>query len=745
MGERFGFLPASFESTAGGSIWLHAVSVGEIMAAFELLKRLKAEHPSVPIFVSTTTLAGREMAEQKLAALVDGVFFAPIDYASVVRRVLRTLRPALVVVMETEIWPNLFREAKRAGASLLLINGRISDRALPRYRQWRGFFRHILCWPDAILTQTEEDARRFVLAGAPIGRVRAAGNLKYDFEPPTAGIAFEVASFIDSLKPTHVWIAASTMAPAPEIGANEDNVDEDDAVIAAFQKIARPGLLLILVPRKPERFDVVAEKLRVAKIPFVRRTAFGALTLPGVLLLDSIGELAALYALADVVFMGGTLAARGGHNILEPAYFGKPVIAGPHMENFAEIGREFEQGGAIRRIRTANELADAVGALLQDPQTCFEIGGRGRELVRAKRGVTGRMGCEIWMAYAEGVVNPPVRSLAFLVLGPLTLLWRAGRIIDAAKSHALRRSLDRPVISIGGLTMGGVGKSPLVAHLSRRLREAGHNVAILTRGYRRSSHEPVVIVERGEHAPTALTGDEAQMFIRGGDAHVGIGKDRFAVGKKMELQLQPDVFILDDGFQHGKLARKHDIVLIDALNPFGGGVFPLGRSREPAEALRRATILMVTRSEPGIPIVGLEMLLRPYNTEAPIFRSWVKPLEWVNLSTGDARPAKDLGVKRVAAFCGLGNPRSFWKTLEGSGLQVVFHWAFDDHHAYRCDELKRLAQQAAAAGAEALVTTEKDMLNLFDDAASVVAPLKLYWLKIGVEIENEADFLRLLL
>jgi tetraacyldisaccharide-1-P 4'-kinase len=123
----------------------------------------------------------------------------------------------------------------------------------------------------------------------------------------------------------------------------------------------------------------------------------------------------------------------------------------------------------------------------------------------------------------------------------------------------------------------------------------------------------------------------------------------------------------------------------------------------------------------------------------------VKPLEWVNLSTGDARPAKDLGVKRVAAFCGLGNPRSFWKTLEGSGLQAVFHWAFDDHHAYRCDELKRLAQQAAAAGAEALVTTEKDMLNLFDDAASVVAPLKLYWLKIGVEIENEADFLRLLL
>jgi len=292
--------------------------------------------------------------------------------------------------------------------------------------------------------------------------------------------------------------------------------------------------------------------------------------------------------------------------------------------------------------------------------------------------------------------------------------------------------------------MGGVGKSPMVAHLARRFREAGRNPAILTRGYRRRSAEPVVIAERGDHAPSALTGDEAQIFIRGGYAHVGIGKDRFAVGTRMERQLRPDVFLLDDGFQHGKLARKHDVVLIDALNPFGGGVFPLGRSREPAEALRRATLLVVTRSEPGIPITGLEMLLRPYNTEAPIFRSWVRPIEWIDVATGETRPAGNLGAQRVAAFCGLGNPRSFWKTLEGSGLQIVFQWAFEDHHSYQCDELRRLAQQAAAAGAEVLVTTEKDMLNLFEGAAEVVAPLKLYWLRIGIEIENEEELLRLL-
>jgi tetraacyldisaccharide 4'-kinase len=745
LGERLGFLPASFDSTAGGSIWLHAVSVGEIMASLELIKRLKAEHPSVPIFVSTATLAGRETAEQKLSTIVDGVFFAPLDYRSVVRRVLRTLRPALVVILETEIWPNLYRESKRAGTALLVANGRISDRALPRYIRWHSFFRHVLRWPDAILTQSEEDARRYILAGAPPDKVRAAGNLKYDFVPPAAGIAPEIATFLDAVKPSQVWIAASTMAPSVP-----GDVDEDDVVIEVFKKIARPGLLLILVPRKPERFDLVAAKLEQAGVPFVRRSALRPLALPGALLLDSIGELAALYACADVVFMGGTLAARGGHNILEPAYFGKPVIAGPHMENFAEIAREFDRSGAQsyawKRVRDSAELAMAVTMLLDEPTARDGMGARGRELVQAKRGIAERMAREVWNAYANGVVAaPPHRIAEIVLLGPLAILWRTGRVMDAARSRAMRRELQTPVISVGGLTMGGVGKSPMVAHLAKRLRQAGRNPAILMRGYRRRSAKPAAIVERGDHAPSMLTGDEAQIFIRAGDAHVGIGKDRYVVGLAMQQLLQPDVFLLDDGFQHGKLARKHDIVLIDALNPFGGGVFPLGRSREPAEALRRATILVVTRSEPGVPISGLETLLRPYNTEAPIFRSWVRPVGWMDVGTGEVRPADNLGVKKVGAFCGLGNPRSFWKTLEGSGLDVAFRWAFDDHHSYRPDELGRLAQQATAAGAEALVTTEKDMLNLFEGAAGIVAPLKLYWLKIGIEIEKEDEFLRLIL
>ena len=700
------------------------------MSIVELLRRLRSERPSVQLFVSTTTLAGRATAEQKLEGLADGVFFVPLDYRSTVRRVLRQLRPSLVVVLETEIWPNLYREAKLSGASLLVVNGRISDRALPRYRRWNWFFRHALAQPDEILVQSEEDARRFGIAGAPPEKVKVGGNLKYDFNPPAAG------TFIDEINPEQVWIAASTMPPA-----TAGDIDEDDAVIQAFQELATThrGLLLILAPRKPERFDVVAAKLTAAGVPFTRRTAFAPLPLPSVLLLDTIGELAGLFEKAAAVFMGGTLAQRGGHNILEPAYFGKPIIVGPHMENFAAIAKEFHEAGALALIQKPSELAPAVTQLLADGST---LGQRARKLAQTKRGVTARIAARIWDAFSEGVPSPLPKLPARLVLTPLSWIWRLGHRANVALSDAAQNSLRAPVISIGGLTMGGVGKSPMVAHLAARFYEAGRNPAILTRGYKRKSAEPIVLVGRGESASLNLTGDEAQMFLREGVAHVGIGTHRYAVGSEMERHFAPGVFLLDDGFQHRKLARQHDIVLIDGLNPFGGGVFPLGRSREPAEGLERATAIVVSRAEPGQHNTGLERQLRRYNRTAPIFRCRVVPREWVDVHSTLAVPVAQPGFTKVAAFCGLGNPRSFWSTLEELKLDLVFHWPFGDHHSYSPTELQRVLAQAKTCGAEAIVTTEKDALNLCAGASEIVAPLKLYWLKIGIEIEKEEELLQ---
>jgi len=686
------------------------------------------------MYVSTTTPAGRETADQKLEGLADGVFFAPLDYRSAVRRVLRRVRPSAVVVLETEIWPNLFREAKRAGASLIVVNGRISDRALPRYRRWRWFFCRVLGFADMIFAQSAEDEHRFVVAGARLDHVQVAGNLKYDFTPPSSGIAPSIVDFLARTKPEKIWIAASTMPPA-----DSADVDEDDVVLQAFAQVSRPGLLLILAPRRPERFDVVVEKLKRAGVNFVRRTNMQRLALPGVLLVDSIGDLAALFERADVVFMAGTLARRGGHNILEPAYFAKPIIVGPHMENFAAIAREFHQAEAVELIASGDLLGVTVSRLLDHPGT---LGTRARDLAMTKRGVVDRIAKEVWRASENGVPDPPRTLPIRMILTPLSWCWSAGHRANMVRQRALRRSLATPVISIGGLTMGGSGKSPMVAHLTHLLREQGRNPAILTRGYHRKSHDPLVVVPRGEIASTGLTGDEAQIYVRAGDAHVGIGANRYHAGRRIEETLSPDVFILDDGFQHLRLARAHDIVMIDALDPFGGGMFPLGRLREPSKSLARASAIVVTRVEAEQDIAGLRQCIRKFNPEAPIYISRIAPRAWVDYASNAATPVAEVKLAHVAAFCGLGNPRAFWQTLEELEIQVAFRWAFSDHHHYRPAELERLAKQAAHFGAEALVTTEKDMINLCDHALSIVAPSKLLWLKIGIEIDREEEFLQ---
>ncbi len=715
MDERFGFLPPSFKPTGPGPIWFHAVSVGEVLSAVELVQRVRRAQPHAEIFVSVSTLAGREVADRRLAGLANGVFYAPLDFRSVVRRVLRRIRPAVVVVLETEIWPNLYRESKRAGASLMVVNGRISDRALPRYRQWRGFFKHVLRWPDAILVQSQQDRERYLIAGAPEERVRVAGNLKYDFTPPAAGNSLDLAG-------EPIWIAASTTAQV-----EPGDPDEDDVVIEAFKRLSvrYPRLLLVLAPRRPERFPVVAEKLAQAGVSYVIRSQSGSSNVPpGVLLLDSIGELAVLFERATLVFMGGTLPQRGGHNILEPAFFGKPVIVGPHMENFAVIMEEFAAADAVVKIDGPDELASTVESLLENPRRAAEIGGRARALAITKRGTADHMVQQLLAAADESVPDPPHTLEARLTRGPLAAIWTAGHSLNIARSHS--KKLDTLVVSVGALTMGGAGKSPFVAHLAQKLAEAGRNPAILTRGYGRKSRLDV-IVPRGGSAPVEQTGDEAQTYVRQASAHVGIGVDRYEVGRRMERELKPDVFLLDDGFQHFHLHRDQNIVLIDALDPMGGGVFPLGRLREPFTALARATAVVITRAENRH--TGIERLIRRYNSHAPVFRARV--VVQGEVPTGP-----------VAAFCGLGQPRTFWRTLETLGIRAAPRLVFLDHHRYTAGDLEEIGRQAMAAGAQALVTTEKDMMNL---PAGAALPLKTYCLRIGIEIENEAELLQHLL
>ena len=742
FGERLGGEPPSYRPTTPGGIWLHAVSVGEVISAIRLIEELRGRNPAVPVFVSVTTLAGRALADEKLRGLAYAVFYAPIDYGFAVRRVLRRLRPSVVAILETEIWPTLYAGAKRVGCGLLVVNGRISDRAFPSYRRMRFFFQSALQMPDAILTQTDRDRARYIELGAPGDRVETLGNLKYDAKPPTTGAPEIVRHLLARCAPERIWIAASTMP-----GADAGDIDEDEVVIDAFPRLAArwPRLLLILAPRKPERFQESAERLSRAGIPHVRRSedrVASEFHLPGVLLLDSIGELAGLFPLADVVFMGGTLARRGGHNILEPAACAKPVVVGPHMENFAAIAEEFRAHRAMVEIATPDELTGAVGALLEDPELCREVGSRAADLAGQRRGAAGRIAERIltlqdW-TIPEWNRPGPSKPLLWLLSRVWLVVSRWKRTRDLARAS----SLATPVVSVGGIAMGGSGKTPLVSRLAQRLLQRGYQAAVLTRGYRRRSIETSVVVEAGSDVPAQVTGDEPQILVRAGAAHVGIGPDRCSTGRLVEQRLHPDVFLLDDGFQHARLRRDLDIVAIDALNPFSGGeVFPLGGLREPPDSLARADAFIITRALPGRIYRGIRHKLAALNPDAPVFLALVEPRGWIDQRSN--RPTGDPTGPAIA-FCGLGNPAAFWQSLQARGIEPVFRWSFEDHHHYTVRELRALAAQAKDLGVKVLLTTEKDIMNFPEDAMDMLPSVDLLWMTIEMRIENEESLIALI-
>jgi 3-deoxy-D-manno-octulosonic-acid transferase len=742
--ERLGFLPRMFTRTEPGSIWLHAVSVGEVASAIPLLRELRKDGSKAPVYVSVSTVAGRRAAFQQLAEMVNGIFYAPLDFVSSVRRVLRVLRPSLVVILETEIWPNLYAETKRAGTGLAVVNGRISDRTWPKYRRLKVFFRPVLSLPDLIFAQSVTDFDRYLELGVPPAKLAHPENLKYD-----AAVAPEPLD-IPTFDARPIWIAASTVGPHERGSIGSDATDEDDIVIRSFRALADefPRLLLILAPRQPARFEVVAAKLAAAGVRFVRRSAQQndrsiGLRLPGVLLLDTIGELSRIYGLTDVAFVGGSLAPRGGHNILEPAAAGVPVIVGPHMHNFQAILQDFLQAAAVIQIRSENELTGILRKLLSDQASADGLGQRGKAVVDQNRGVAMRIAPRLWSVYHASFGAPLLSLVPRFIAGALAALWTAGGRWKRNRGEIRARSLQPlpvPVISIGGITVGGSGKTPFTKFLAERLKRRGAAPAILTRGYRRRSPAENLVFAAGAKVPSAYTGDEAQILLRSGVAPIGIGANRYDTAQCL-LKKYPatDVLLLDDGFQHAGLRRDIDIVVIDGLDPFGQeSVVPLGRLREPLDALGRADIFVVTRAEDDRRFAAIQLRLKRYQPDAPAFRTRLISLGWHDNAAGTS--IGDLSGRRAAAFCGLGNPQNFWSTLDSLGLKTVFRWAFHDHHQYKATDIKRVADQARARRSDMLVTTEKDRINLPPNVKAALGGLSLVWLEIDLQLDDEPGF-----
>lgn len=670
LGERWGWLPLRPDETPRGGIWLHAVSVGEVLATLDLLRQWKRRYPDVPIWVTCSTVAGRTVADEKMASIADGVFYLPFDYPFAIRAFLRTLQPRMLVVTETEIWPNLWRETRRSGRPVVVINGRISDRAAPRYERHAWFFRQVLAQASEILAQSDLDAARYQAAGAT--DVSVMGNLKWDFEPRAVSLKPDLAIFFEQHRGAKVWVAASTIA-----AAKPGDPDEDDAVLEAFVRLRQEfPLLLILAPRKPERFDIVAGKLAALNVSWTRRSALRPVTLPGVLLLDSVGELSAVFAHADAVLVGGSLSSHGGHNVLEPLAFHKPVIVGPWMQNFRAIFERLQAAHALRVIRNVDQLIEATRDCLLQTEEVAAMVRRATEVSAAERGATGRALAAMQRGY-ESAFPLAVTPLWRRALAPLAWLWDRGVRWDQRRQLKAQKRLSKPVVSIGNLSVGGTGKTPLTLALALALEARGIRVGVLTRGYGRESRHTLV-VRKGDEFNVRDTGDEAALYIQRGIAAVGIGPDRHRTGMLMEQCV--DLYLLDDGYQHQRLYRDLNILLVDVNDPWSGGLLPVGRARESQHAAARAEVVVWTRAARGIdyaPMTADWPALRPTLT---LTSRWSEPLVTDSAGSPAAPP------ENAVAFCGLAEPASFASSLRRLPTKVEAYYVFPDHHRYvpRC-------------------------------------------------------------
>jgi 3-deoxy-D-manno-octulosonic-acid transferase len=382
--QRFGAVPTALISHAGKpAIWVHAVSVGEVVASSAVIQALREKFPSHRVLISTTTSTGQKLAARRFGA--ENVFYFPLDFAFAVRPYLDALHPELVVVAETEFWPNFLRLAKRSGARIAVVNCRISDRSLPGYKRFRFWLPRLLertlANVDLFLAQTDEDRQRLIEIGAPESKIAVAGNLKFDVAPPPS------PNIVASLRKSF-----ETSGAGPVLVCGSTLEDEEGSLLSAFRNILvnHPKAVMMLAPRHPERFAPVADLVEKLGFRKWQRSLWSGETLAGgVFLVDSIGELAALYSLATVAFVGGSLVPRGGHNILEPALYGVPIVTGNHYENFRDVVNFFASRNAVRIVGLA-ELPLVFMELIDNEDERQALGRNALAALESQRGATDR-------------------------------------------------------------------------------------------------------------------------------------------------------------------------------------------------------------------------------------------------------------------------------------------------------------------------------------------------------------------
>ncbi|BAL84301.1 putative 3-deoxy-D-manno-octulosonic-acid (KDO) transferase/tetraacyldisaccharide-1-P 4'-kinase [Selenomonas ruminantium subsp. lactilytica TAM6421] len=731
-------------------IWVHAASVGEIVATSPLIKEFHREFPQTPILVSVVTTSGYEMAN-RIIKDADAIIYFPLDLPILSGRVLRRIHPRVFLPVETELWPNFLKTARQLHIPVMMVNGRISDRSVKQYKYLNSLLTDMIGTVTKFAMQSDIDADYIKRLGAPPELVTVTGNTKFDQTYTDVSLE-EKAAIMREMgleKAEGILLAGST------------HRGEEDFVLKAFKAVREnhAKAKLVIAPRELLRTQEVIHLCKRAGFTVTTRTKqqeHGPQD-ADIVILDTIGELGKVYSVGDVVYVGGSLIPHGGHNILEPAAHGKAIIVGHYMFNFKDTHALFKKRDACITVNNEQELAQETVKLFDDADHRHRLERETLAIVGENKGAS-RKSALILRETLENYESKPenrqrarstqkidnfqtyfidlvhqkeVEGFGMHILTAILYVFSKiyACLVDIklwGYRHGVfsRKQLGCFVISLGNVTVGGTGKTPTAQRLASDIRDMGYKVVILNRGYRAKWHGNVGIVSDGErlHMTAADAGDEAFMLAKHlPEVPVLIGADRSVTGQYAIENFGAEVAILDDGFQHWQLERDMDILLVDAVNVFGNGyMLPRGTLREPISHISRADVCLMTKVDQAAD--GSREYIRDtvhrYNESAQIVESIHAPRRFIPLAdwyvdiAGDGIDVNQMRGKKIMAVSAIGNPASFEQTLSDLGVVILESLRYPDHHDYSMQEMADILHQAQRMGAEAIVITEKDAVKI---------------------------------
>ena len=784
--QSFGFYPSDVIAKVAhkDAIWVHAASVGEIVATSPLIKEFRKTFPDSPILVSVVTTGGYEMAH-RIIKDADAIIYFPLDLPFLASKVISLIHPRIFLPVETELWPNFLKQARKLDIPVMMVNGRISDRSVKQYKYLFGMLREMIGTVKCFAMQSSIDADYIMRLGAPKELVTVTGNTKFD-QAYTDVSAEQKATIIRELALTGadgIMIAGST------------HRGEEEHVLAAFEALRRerPEARLVVAPREVLRTGEVEGIFERASFTVTTRKKLqqaGGIKegepMPDVVILDTVGELGRIYGIGDVIYIGGSLVSHGGHNILEPAAHGKAIIVGNQMFNFKDIHTLFTNRRAVVTVHNGEELKCEVLRLFIDENERERLERETLAIISENKGASAKSAVilknllESYEARKARIKVPRAprhfhttqkvanfqtyfidlvhdkevrgffRPILMGILYLFSLLYSQLVNIKLAmyNRHIFKKDkLDCFVISLGNVTVGGTGKTPTAQYLAREIRDMGYRVVILNRGYRAKWRGDVGVVSDGErlHMDASMAGDEAYMLAKHlPSVPVLIGAERAVTGRYAIEQFGAEVAILDDGYQHWQLERDMDILLVDAVNVFGNGyLLPRGTLREPIDNIDRADVCLMTKVDQAAPGSREHIweTFRSYNQDGLIVESIHRPrqfvpiAEWFEDIGAGGVPAQDLNKKTALAVSAIGNPASFEHTLADLGIEILESMRYPDHHHYGEKDMQEVLYRAETMGAEAIIITEKDAVKIPKDVVKAKWHIPVYVITVEVTLQ----------